>query len=175
MKRSFQSCCQSFMLALKLLSFDEHSKQKKLQFHSQFYCTTYLHASILSQTPNYRILGWQFSDFHSHLQPYLCEASYILLEYARTAMFLWMFIEGLYLHNVVTVTVFQGRFPHLIYAAMGWGAPVLMTVGEIILVDELINALKLSVAGDMGWLHGRVNVESKLLVWVQFDALLLDS
>lgn len=49
------------------------------------------------------------------------------MEYARTAMFLWMFIEGLYLHNVVTVTVFQGKFPHLIYAAIGWGSPVLMT------------------------------------------------
>lgn len=43
-------------------------------------------------------------------------------------MFLWMFIEGLYLHNVVTVTVFQGRFPHVIYAAIGWGSPVVMTV-----------------------------------------------
>lgn len=52
---------------------------------------------------------------------------YVLLEYARTAMFLWMFIEGLYLHNVVTVTVFQGRFPHTIYAVVGWGVPVIMT------------------------------------------------
>ena len=46
-------------------------------------------------------------------------------------MFLWMFIEGLYLHNVVTVTVFQGRFPHVIYAVLGWGSPVLMTVRKI--------------------------------------------
>ncbi|KAF4532382.1 hypothetical protein B566_EDAN004463 [Ephemera danica] len=38
---------------------------------------------------------------------YLCESFYILLEYARTAMFLWMFIEGLYLHNLITVTVFH--------------------------------------------------------------------
>jgi hypothetical protein len=36
------------------------------------------------------------------LQPILCEASYVLLEYARTAMFMWMFIEGLYLHNMIT-------------------------------------------------------------------------
>jgi hypothetical protein len=42
------------------------------------------------------------------LQPVLCEASYVLLEYARTAMFMWMFIEGLYLHNMITgeATVF---------------------------------------------------------------------
>ncbi|CAG7785775.1 unnamed protein product, partial [Allacma fusca] len=34
--------------------------------------------------------------------PILCEAAYIFLEYARTAMFMWMFLEGLYLHNVIT-------------------------------------------------------------------------
>lgn len=65
--------------------------------------------------------------FFPNFQPYLCEASYILLEYARTCMFMWMFIEGLYLHNVVTVTVFQGRFPHTLYAMVGWGGPVALT------------------------------------------------
>lgn len=59
--------------------------------------------------------------------PFLCETSYVLLEYARTAMFMWMFIEGLYLHNVVTFTVFQGKFPHGLYALLGWGGPVLLT------------------------------------------------
>ncbi|XP_069936149.1 PDF receptor-like, partial [Cherax quadricarinatus] len=59
--------------------------------------------------------------------PVLCEASYILLEYARTAMFMWMFIEGLYLHNKITVTVFQHRFYYSVYHAVGWGIPVLMT------------------------------------------------
>ncbi|KAF6198455.1 hypothetical protein GE061_008203 [Apolygus lucorum] len=42
--------------------------------------------------------------------PFLCEASYVLLEYARTAMFMWMFIEGLYLHNVVTVNDIERDF-----------------------------------------------------------------
>lgn len=60
-------------------------------------------------------------------QPFLCEASYVLLEYARTAMFMWMFIEGLYLHNVVTVTVFQDRFRLQLYAILGWGGPMIMT------------------------------------------------
>ncbi|KAH8418939.1 hypothetical protein KR222_005735, partial [Zaprionus bogoriensis] len=59
--------------------------------------------------------------------PYLCEASYVLLEYARTAMFMWMFIEGLYLHNMVTVAVFQGSFPLIFFSLLGWGIPVLMT------------------------------------------------
>lgn len=43
-------------------------------------------------------------------------------------MFMWMFIEGLYLHNVVTVTVFQERFPHKMYISLGWGCPIIMTV-----------------------------------------------
>ena len=51
----------------------------------------------------------------------------MLLEYARTAMFMWMFIEGLYLHNMVTVTVFQGRDQHALFTVMGWGMPVLNT------------------------------------------------
>lgn len=50
------------------------------------------------------------------------------MEYARTAMFMWMFIEGLYLHNVVTVTAFQGRFPHTFFAILGWVLPAIMTV-----------------------------------------------
>lgn len=48
------------------------------------------------------------------LQPGLCEASYVLLEYARTAMFMWMFIEGLYLHNMVT-----GNTMHIPYYEKG--------------------------------------------------------
>jgi hypothetical protein len=42
-------------------------------------------------------------------QPYLCESFYVLLEYARTAMFHWFFIEGLHLHNVLTIDVFPSH------------------------------------------------------------------
>ncbi|XP_054016652.1 PDF receptor-like isoform X4 [Hylaeus anthracinus] len=60
--------------------------------------------------------------------PVLCEASYALLEYAKTAMFMWMFIEGLFLHNMVTVTVFQETSYYRMYRFVGWGCPVLMTL-----------------------------------------------
>ncbi|KAG5330229.1 PDFR protein, partial [Acromyrmex heyeri] len=59
--------------------------------------------------------------------PVLCEASYVLLEYVKTAMFMWMFIEGLFLHNMVTVTVFQETSYYRMYRFVGWGCPVLMT------------------------------------------------
>ncbi|XP_043235104.1 PDF receptor-like isoform X2 [Amphibalanus amphitrite] len=59
--------------------------------------------------------------------PYVCESFYILLEYARTAMFMWMFIEGLYLNTMISVTVFSPRFYDKFYYTTGWGAPVVMT------------------------------------------------
>nr|KAF7432490.1 hypothetical protein H0235_005414 [Vespula pensylvanica] len=61
-------------------------------------------------------------------QPFLCEATYVLLEYAKTAMFMWMFIEGLFLHNMVTVTVFQETSYYRMYRFVGWGFPVVITL-----------------------------------------------
>ncbi|ODM89688.1 PDF receptor [Orchesella cincta] len=60
--------------------------------------------------------------------PYLCEASYISLEYARTAMFMWMFVEGLFLNNFVTVTVFKEKLSPIIYPIIGWVVPIPLTI-----------------------------------------------
>ncbi|XP_049771833.1 PDF receptor-like [Schistocerca cancellata] len=78
------------------------------------------------------VLATSVGDAAAHRQgidntPVLCEASYVLLEYARTSMFMWMFVEGLYLHNAVTVTMFQEGSYLLVYSLLGWGVPVLMT------------------------------------------------
>lgn len=89
-------------------------------------------------------------------------------------MFLWMFIEGLYLHNVVTVTVFQGRFPHVIYAAIGWGSPVIMTVRKTNCGMSRFDKTAI-VAGNLGGFHSELDAEPEMLVWLQLDALLLDT
>ncbi|CAH1105557.1 unnamed protein product [Psylliodes chrysocephalus] len=70
---------------------------------------------------------------------YLLQINIALLEYAKTAMFLWMFIEGLYLHNMITVTVFQEYNYIKIYCYVGWILPGLMTAGWLIamLVKEM--------------------------------------
>ncbi|XP_071551532.1 PDF receptor-like isoform X2 [Panulirus ornatus] len=59
--------------------------------------------------------------------PVLCEGFYVLMEYARTAMFLWMFIEGHYLNSMLTVAVFTDQPNHMVYNLLGWGLPVVMT------------------------------------------------
>ncbi|CAH1133255.1 unnamed protein product [Ceutorhynchus assimilis] len=61
-------------------------------------------------------------DYH------LYEVCTVLMEYAKTAMFTWMFIEGLYLHNVITVTVFQEYLHINFYIWCGWVVPAVLTV-----------------------------------------------
>ncbi|XP_060517255.1 PDF receptor-like [Cylas formicarius] len=58
---------------------------------------------------------------------YLYEICTTLMEYAKTAMFMWMFIEGLYLHNVITVAVFREHLYINIYVYAGWIIPAIMT------------------------------------------------
>jgi hypothetical protein len=51
----------------------------------------------------------------------LCESFYVLLEYARTAMFMWMFIEGMYLNKLISVAYFQRPDSYKLYYIIGWG------------------------------------------------------
>ncbi|XP_011307308.1 PDF receptor isoform X1 [Fopius arisanus] len=74
--------------------------------------------------------------------PVLCEASYVLLEYARTAMFMWMFIEGFFLHNMVTVTVFHETSYYRMYRLVGWGFPAVMTFAWAIVTAFYYHSFK---------------------------------
>lgn len=42
-------------------------------------------------------------------------------------MFVWMFIEGLFLHNLITVMVFRPDTYHKLYLVLGWGIPFVLT------------------------------------------------
>lgn len=59
--------------------------------------------------------------------PTLCKSIYSLLEYTKTVCFMWMFIEGFYLHNMIVVSVFSGNPNYLFYYFLGWGSPLLST------------------------------------------------
>ncbi|XP_013418190.1 PDF receptor [Lingula anatina] len=64
----------------------------------------------------------------------VCEALYILMEYTWTVMFMWMFIEGLYLHNQITVSVFSDGPNFKLYHCIGWGVPLIITIPWVITV-----------------------------------------
>ncbi|KAJ3654344.1 hypothetical protein Zmor_013537 [Zophobas morio] len=64
-------------------------------------------------------------------KPGLDKTCTALLEYAKTAMFMWMFIEGLYLHNMITVTVFQADTYIKLYFYIGWTVPASLTAAWV--------------------------------------------
>ncbi|CAL4108119.1 unnamed protein product [Meganyctiphanes norvegica] len=79
--------------------------------------TVYIDQYVTRQNP-----GSKESGIES--LPVLCEAFYVLLEYARTVVFLWMFIEGHYLHSMLTITVFSEPNQRM-YFLLGWGFPII--------------------------------------------------
>ncbi|KAK3741979.1 hypothetical protein RRG08_024725 [Elysia crispata] len=72
--------------------------------------------------------------------PRLCEALYSIVEYTRTVKFMWMFLEGFYLHNMIAVSVFSGKPNYVIYFLIGWGVPIWITVAWVIPMELLSDA-----------------------------------
>ncbi|XP_070211593.1 PDF receptor-like [Littorina saxatilis] len=74
--------------------------------------------------------------------PIFCEALYALQEYTKTVKFMWMFVEGLYLHNMIAVAFFSGKPNYLVYYSLGWGVPVLVLTAWIVPMTQLHNRQK---------------------------------
>ncbi|KAJ8952533.1 hypothetical protein NQ318_003329 [Aromia moschata] len=99
-------------------------KNNRTKIHKNLFIATLL--QVIFRLIRYIDQGLDPSHKFLH-KLYLNEACIALLEYAKTAMFMWMFIEGLYLHNMVTVTVFQEYTYIKVYCYVGWIVPSLMT------------------------------------------------
>ncbi len=62
-----------------------------------------------------------------------------MLQYATTANIFWMFVEGLFLHNRVAVSVFNREAPFRIFYCLGWGNPCFTKKENVLL--KLYHAL----------------------------------
>ena len=63
-----------------------------------------------------KTLSWLFKLF----QPFLCQTFYTLIEYGKTTMFLWMFIEGIILYHMTTVAYSRGPENQMFFYLCGW-------------------------------------------------------
>lgn len=45
---------------------------------------------------------------------------------------MWMLIEGLFLHNMIAVSVFSGKPNYFIFYIIGWGTPIPITVAWVV-------------------------------------------
>ncbi|XP_064614153.1 corticotropin-releasing factor receptor 1-like isoform X2 [Liolophura sinensis] len=59
---------------------------------------------------------------------WLCKLLKAIAQWALLANFFWMFVEGLFLHNRIVVSVFSNVAPFKLFHFIGWGMPVLVTV-----------------------------------------------
>ncbi|XP_036359012.1 corticotropin-releasing factor receptor 2-like isoform X2 [Octopus sinensis] len=70
---------------------------------------------IMRQNTSYRNVDW------------LCKSMTIILQYSALANIFWMFVEGLFLHNRIVVSVFNTTAPFKLFYFIGWGIPVVIT------------------------------------------------
>jgi len=54
-------------------------------------------------------------------QGWLCKLLSTLANYTQLSNTAWMFVEGLFLHNRIAVSVFNSNPPLKLYYCIGWG------------------------------------------------------
>ncbi|KAL6482016.1 hypothetical protein MHYP_G00100960 [Metynnis hypsauchen] len=57
-----------------------------------------------------------------------CRAAMVMMQYSVIANNYWLLVEGLYLHSLLSITVFSERNYFYIYLCIGWGAPVIFVL-----------------------------------------------
>ncbi|XP_048754972.2 PDF receptor-like [Ostrea edulis] len=78
--------------------------------------------------------GSYIAIFHT---PTFCETIYTLLEYTESVQFMWMFVEGIHLHNIIAVSFFSGKPNYFVYYVLGWAAPLPFTVAWVVTMLNL--------------------------------------
>ncbi|GAB1603410.1 PDF receptor-like [Argonauta hians] len=85
----------------------------------------YIDQFVIQQENNSQMVVGRLSIITTN--PSVCKIAYSLLEYTKTVSFMWMFLEGFYLHNMIVVSVFSGNPKYKIYYLLGWGSPLIST------------------------------------------------
>ncbi|XP_028268647.1 glucagon receptor isoform X2 [Parambassis ranga] len=57
-----------------------------------------------------------------------CRVAVVMMQYSIMANSYWLLVEGIYLHNLLVITVFTERNYFKIYLCIGWGTPLIFLV-----------------------------------------------
>ncbi|KAJ8737489.1 hypothetical protein PYW08_000084 [Mythimna loreyi] len=58
--------------------------------------------------------------------PYVCEGTFILLEYSRLVVYGWMFIEGIFLNTLISANTLRNEIPINYFYVGGWCVPAIV-------------------------------------------------
>uniref|UniRef100_A0A8C2ZBJ7 Glucagon receptor a n=1 Tax=Cyclopterus lumpus TaxID=8103 RepID=A0A8C2ZBJ7_CYCLU len=61
-----------------------------------------------------------------------CRIAMVMMQYSIMANSYWLLVEGIYLHNLLVITVFTERNYFKIYLCIGWGTPLIFLVPWVI-------------------------------------------
>ncbi|XP_018610052.1 glucagon receptor-like isoform X2 [Scleropages formosus] len=61
-----------------------------------------------------------------------CRITMVMMQYSIMANNYWLLVEGIYLYNLLVVTVFTERNYFTIYLCIGWGAPLIFVLPWVI-------------------------------------------
>ncbi|XP_072179118.1 uncharacterized protein [Diadema setosum] len=86
-------------------------------------CIVFFFTIILSST--FKSSSFLFSKWY-------CQLQMTAVMYLTLTNFFWMFVEGLYLHTMVTRALVVRRERFWVYCLIGWGLPVVFAVGHVI-------------------------------------------
>lgn len=62
-----------------------------------------------------------FFFFHISQTTVSCRIAVVMMQYSIMANSYWLLVEGIYLHNLLVITVFTERNYFKIYLCIGWG------------------------------------------------------
>ncbi|ELU10117.1 hypothetical protein CAPTEDRAFT_219483 [Capitella teleta] len=146
--------CTSFVsLAISIIIFCYYRTLRcdRTRMHRNLFVAILIHVSIqlvqmmdayIERSTGASIGGSTIAEGTISSTPVLCECLLTLIEYTKTVMFMWMFIEGMYLHNMLVVSVFSGKPNYLLYYIMGWGFPCVPTLAWAITTGILMKGSK---------------------------------
>ncbi|KAM8844410.1 glucagon receptor isoform 1-T2 [Spinachia spinachia] len=60
-----------------------------------------------------------------------CRIAVMMMQYSIMANSYWLLVEGIYLHNLLVITVFTERNYFKIYLCIGWGTPLIFLVSWV--------------------------------------------
>ncbi|XP_036003931.1 glucagon receptor [Fundulus heteroclitus] len=62
------------------------------------------------------------------LTTFSCRVAFVMMQYSIMANSYWLLMEGIYLHNLLVITVFTERNYFKIYLCISWGTPLIFLI-----------------------------------------------
>ncbi|XP_063149370.1 glucagon receptor [Candoia aspera] len=107
---------------------------------------TLLNTRYSERMDDYNVSLWQSDKAAAG-----CQAATVFMQYGIVANYCWLLVEGIYLYNLLVLTVFSERSYFTLYLCIGWGTPILFIVPWVVVKFLYENIHCWSINNNMGF------------------------